>query len=69
MIPGDHPPRHVHARRGTGNAPEAVFLLNADGTLLLREADRDLTRSELRNAAHLVEEHFVELAQLWEDYC
>ena len=61
VIPGDHEPRHVHARHGRAGAPEAVFRLNPDGTLTLREADRELTRAQIREAA--------ELEELWETYC
>jgi hypothetical protein len=57
VIPGDHEPRHVHARHGTADAPEAVFRLNADGSTTLREAEQ------------LVSEHFTELEELWETYC
>ena len=69
VIPGDHEPRHVHARLGTTGAPEAVFRLNADGTITLREADRHLTRAQVREAEELVTEHFSELKELWETYC
>ncbi|HTV73435.1 MAG TPA: hypothetical protein VME66_07020 [Candidatus Acidoferrales bacterium] len=47
VIPGDHEPRHVHARLGTGDAPEAVVLLNVASSVTLREADRGLSRAEL----------------------
>jgi hypothetical protein len=69
VIPGDHDPRHVHARRGTGNAAEAIIRLNADGTVSLREADRELSRTEIRQILELVDTHFAELADLWERYC
>lgn len=69
VIPGDHEPRHVHARHGTADAPEAVFRLNADRSLTLREADRQLTRAQIREAEQLVSEHFTELEELWETYC
>jgi hypothetical protein len=69
VIPGDHEPRHVHARHGTAGAPEAVFRLNSDGTITLREADRQLTRAQVREAEELVTEHFRELEELWETYC
>jgi hypothetical protein len=69
VIPGDHEPRHVHARHGTSYAAEAVFLFNPDGTITLREADRQLTRAQVREAAALVAEHVSELDELWETYC
>jgi hypothetical protein len=69
VIPGDHEPRHVHARHGTAGAAEAVFRLNSDGTITLREADRQLTRAQVREAAELISEHFRELEELWETYC
>ena len=69
VIPGDHEPRHVHARHGTAGASEAVFRLNSDGTVTLREADRQLTRAQVREAAELVTDHFRELEELWETYC
>lgn len=69
VIPGDHEPRHVHARHGGTGAPEAVFRLNDDGTVTLREADRELTRAQVREAATLVAEEFERLMKLWKTYC
>jgi hypothetical protein len=69
VIPGDHEPKHVHARHGSADAPEAVFRLNGDGSITLREADRELTRAQVREAGELVIEHFAELEELWETYC
>ena len=69
VIPGDHEPSHVHARHGTAGALEAVFRLNSDGTITLREADRQLTWAQVREAEELVTEHFRELEELWEIYC
>ncbi len=69
VIPGDHDPRHVHARYGSDGAYEAVIRLEAGGTVTLREADRGLSRAEIRVALALVLEHFEALAALWEEYC
>lgn len=69
VIPGDHEPRHIHARLGTRDASEAVIRLNADGTVTLREADRGLSRAEVRQALVIVLEHFDRLSELWERYC
>ena len=69
VIPGDHEPRHVHARHGTTNPPEAVFELGSDGKIALREADRELTRAQIRDAHDLVAKHFNKLEELWETYC
>ena len=66
VIPGDHEPRYVHARRGTRNAPTAVIKLDAAGGVTLRDAHPDLSRAEIRVALRLVEEHFDALAALWE---
>jgi Domain of unknown function (DUF4160) len=68
VIPGDHEPRHVHARHGTRNAPAAVIRLEANGTVTLREADPGLSRAEIRVARGLVLEHFDKLAALWEEF-
>lgn len=69
VIPGDHEPRHVHARHGAADASEAVFRLNADKTVTLREADRELTGRQIREAEQLVIDYFAELEELWENYC
>jgi hypothetical protein len=69
VIPGDHEPRHVHARHGGAGAPEAVFRLNEGGSTTLREADRQLTRAQVREAGALVVRYFRELEELWETYC
>jgi hypothetical protein len=69
VIPGDHEPRHVHARHGSANAPEVVFRLTTDGSLTLHEADRERTRAQVREAEELVAEHFKKLEELWESYC
>jgi hypothetical protein len=68
VIPGDHEPRHVHARYGTRNAPRAVFLLEADGTVALREAHPRLSRADIRVAKRLVRDHFETLVALWEEF-
>jgi hypothetical protein len=54
---------------GTRDASEAVIRLNADGTVTLREADRGLSRAEVRQALVIVLEHFDRLSELWERYC
>jgi len=68
IIPGDHEPRHVHARLGTGRALEAVVLLEPNGAVSLRE-ERGLTSSDLREVIIVVRAHFDRLASLWELYC
>jgi hypothetical protein len=68
IIPGDHEPRHVHARLGTGRALEAIVLLERNGTVSLREA-RGLTSSELREVMIVVRALFDRLTSLWELYC
>jgi hypothetical protein len=69
VITGDHDPRHVHAKYGSGNGPEAVVLLGFDGIAKLREADRALSRADIRKAVALVQEYFDELVKIWERYC
>jgi hypothetical protein len=69
VIPGHHEPRHVHARLGSGDALEVIVRLNGDGKVSLREADRGLSRAEIRRALEIVETHFLELVELWERYC
>jgi hypothetical protein len=69
VIPGDHEPRHVHARHGGAGAPEAVFRLNEDRSITLRGADGQLTHAQVREAEEIVVMHFGELEELWEMYC
>ncbi|MBC5809353.1 MAG: DUF4160 domain-containing protein [Candidatus Eremiobacteraeota bacterium] len=68
IIPGDHNPPHVHARRGTGGAAEVVFVLRAEGATAIRRRDRSLSDSDVRQAASLVVLHFKQLVTLWETF-
>jgi hypothetical protein len=67
IIPGDHEPRHVHARYGAAGAAQAVFRLNDDATVTLRGANLKLTRKQIRETEVLIAEHMTELKELWED--
>jgi hypothetical protein len=58
----DHAPRHVHAFLGSGFA---VLVLEADGTVLVRE-EIGLTRSELRKTIAAAVSAFDRLVALWE---
>jgi len=61
----------VYARIARANrlALDKTLRLNSDGTMTLCEADRQLTRAQVREAAELIIEHFRELEKLWETYC
>jgi hypothetical protein len=69
IIPRDHHPPHVHARQGTGRAPEVVIEFNLDTTLSIREFDDGLSRSDIRQVVEIVDAHVAELIELWERYC
>ncbi|TAM76744.1 DUF4160 domain-containing protein [bacterium] len=69
VIPGDHEPRHVHARYGSAEANEVVAEIAADGTVKIRRANRALSRAQVRRALELVAEYSAGLMQLWETYC
>ena len=69
VIPGDHEPRHVHARYGSAEANEVVVEIDTDGAVKLRRANRALSRAQVRRALELVTEHRADLMQLWETYC
>ena len=68
VIPGDHEPRHVHARYGAQNALEVVIKLEDGGSVTLWRADRGLSRAKIRMALATVFEHYEVLVRLWEDY-
>jgi len=43
-------------------------MLEADGTVTLREAHPRLSRADVRVALRLVSEHFEALVALWEEF-
>jgi hypothetical protein len=66
IIPGDHPPPHVHARLGSGHGREVTLLLNQD--IDIRRADARLSNSEVRAVSRIVHENRELLLRLWETY-
>ncbi|HEV8020816.1 MAG TPA: DUF4160 domain-containing protein, partial [Candidatus Lustribacter sp.] len=69
VSPRDHEPRHVHARQGTGRAPEAIIQLNIDGSTSVRVVERGISRADRRQIVAIVDEHFAELVEIWERVC
>jgi hypothetical protein len=63
---GDHEPRHVHAKIGSG---ELVIDLLDDGYVALstrRNARRNVTNSEVRKALNAASAVYAQLIALWE---
>jgi hypothetical protein len=69
VIPGDHEPRHVHAKLGSGSERQAIFVFTKDRKVALREVRGRLSRAEVRRAQEAVIDHFDDLVALWEEYC
>jgi hypothetical protein len=64
--PGDHNPRHVHAKIGSG---EVVIDLLDDGKVALsprKRARKNVTDSEVRKALNAADAAYKQLVILWE---
>lgn len=60
----EHQPPHVHAKTGSGKA--IVYLSNEER--LEYEADANITKSDIRKAVNVVENHLAECWAMWRKY-